>query len=128
MIETIEVAKANFRVDEGPTQNRLPLLRLRRVLERMEADLSATLDVQTLALESGYSRNHFLRMFRAAVGSTPHQYLLRLRVKRAEVLMEDKSMRLIDVALACGFSSHSHLSRIFRQVTGETPSRYRRNI
>jgi AraC family transcriptional regulator len=110
------------------SQNRLSLPRLRRVLERMEADLSTDLDLKTLAAESGYSRNHFLRMFRAATGFSPHQYLLRLRVKRAQTLMKDRSMRLIDVALTCGFSSHAQLSQIFRQVLGATPSEYRRNI
>jgi len=40
--------------------------------------------------------------------------------------MQDKSLRLIDVALACGFSSDAHLSRVFRQVIGATPSEYRR--
>jgi transcriptional regulator GlxA family with amidase domain len=43
--------------------------------------------LKTLAGESGYSRNHFLRMFRAATGYSPHQYLLHLRVKRAQEMM-----------------------------------------
>jgi AraC family transcriptional regulator len=116
------------REDERASQNRLPLPRLRRVVERMEADLSTDLDLKTLAAESGYSRNHFLRMFLAATGFTPHQYLLRLRVKRAQALMKNQSTRLIDVALACGFSSHAHLSRMFRQVIGATPSEFRRGI
>jgi AraC-like DNA-binding protein len=37
-------------------------------------------------------------------------------------------MRLIDVALASGFSSHAHLSRVFKRVIGETPSEYRRSL
>ena len=67
-------------------------------------------------------------MFRAATGLTPHQYLLRVRVKQAQALLKDRSKRLIDVALACGFSSDAHFSRIFRQVVGATPSEYRRNV
>jgi AraC family transcriptional regulator len=94
----------------------------------MEAGLSSDLDLKTLAIESGYSRNHFLRMFRAATGYSPHQYLLRLRVNRAQAMMKNRSMRLIDVALECGFSSHAHLTRVFQQVIGATPSEYRRDI
>jgi AraC family transcriptional regulator len=45
--------------------------RLQRVLDRMEADLSSELDLKTLAIESGYSRNPFLRMFREATHHTP---------------------------------------------------------
>jgi len=114
--------------DVRVSRNGLPLPRLRRVVERMEADLNAQLDLQTLAIEGGYSRNHFLRMFREATGYTPHQYLLNLRVKRTQTLMKNKSMRLIDVALASGFSSHAHLSRVFKRVIGETPSEYRRSL
>jgi AraC family transcriptional regulator len=103
--------------------------RLRRVLDRMEADLSSELNLKTLANESGYSRNHFLKMFREATHCSPHRYLVELRVKRAQsMMMQNKSMRLIDIAHASGFSSDAHLSKAFRQVTGATPSEYRRNI
>jgi AraC family transcriptional regulator len=113
---------------ERASKNALSGPRLRRVLERMEADLSSELDLKTLAAESGYSRNHFLRMFSQATKSTPHRYLIHLRVKRAKAMLRDKSLRMIDIALACGFSSDAHLSRVFHQVAGVTPSEYRRNI
>jgi len=48
----------------GKLQKRL----LQRVLDRMKADLATDLDLRTLAAESGYSRSHFLRTFRAAMG------------------------------------------------------------
>jgi AraC family transcriptional regulator len=105
----------------------LPSHRLRRVVERMQ-DLHSDLDLHTLAAESGYSRSHFLRMFRASMGCTPHQHLLKLRLDRAKELMRVKSRPLIDIAAACGFSSHAHLSRVFRQMTGMSPSEYRRNL
>ena len=108
--------------------NVLPASRLHRVIDRMKAGLSSDLDLKTLAMESGYSRNHFLRMFRAATGNTPHQYVLRLRVNKARELMKNRSMHLIDIALECGFSSHPHLSRAFRQILNATPSEYRREV
>ena len=43
-------------------------------------------------------------------------------------IFREARMNLIDVAVECGFSSHSHLSRVFRQLTGVTPSEYRHNI
>src|SRR5262249_38394807 len=116
------------REDEDSSKNKLSHPRLRRVVDRMEAELGTDLDLKTLAAESGYSRNHFLRMFRAATGYSPHQYLLHLRVKQAQALLKDPSLRLIDIARACGFSSHAQLSRLFRQVIGITPSEYRRTI
>jgi AraC family transcriptional regulator len=106
----------------------LPRPRLKRVLDRMQADLSTDLDLHSLAKESGYSKSHFLRMFREATGITPYQYLLRLRLQQAQRMIKEESYSLVDIAFACGFSSHTHMSRMFRQAIGITPSEYRRGI
>jgi len=109
------------------TASPLPRHLLQRVMERMH-DLVADLNLQTLAAETGYSRSHFLRMFEAATGLTPHRYLLQLRLERAQKLMRKGSTSLIDIAALCGFSSHAHMSRVFRQLLGVTPSQYRRHL
>ena len=105
----------------------LPRHILRRVIERMH-NSDTELSLQVLAKESGYSRVHFVRMFRAATGYPPHTYLLKLRVDRARELLANPTLSLTEIALECGFSSHSHLSRVFRQVLGATPSEYRRSL
>lgn len=105
----------------------LPRHILRRVIERMR-NLDTDLNLQALAKETGYSRVHFLRMFRAATGYPPHNYLLNLRVDRARELLANPTLSLTDIALECGFSSHSHLTRVFRQLLGSTPSEYRRGL
>jgi AraC family transcriptional regulator len=110
------------------TVSPLPRRQLRRVLERMQADLSANLNLATLAAESGYSRAHFLRTFRAATGQTPHHYLMELRLSKAQALISNRSMPLIDIAAACGFSSHAHLTTAFRSRFGSSPSTYRRGL
>jgi AraC family transcriptional regulator len=110
------------------TVSPLPRRQLRRVLERMQADLRANLNLATLAAESGYSRAHFLRTFRAATGQTPHQYLMELRLSKAQALISKTSMPLIDIAAACGFSSHAHLTTAFRSRFGSSPSTYRRGL
>jgi len=99
---------------------------LQRVLDRMKADLATDLDLSTLAAESGYSRSHFLRTFRAAMGCSPHQWLTMLRVEQARTILRGNSSSLIDIALDCGFSSHAHFSNTFRKIVGVTPSEYRR--
>jgi len=105
----------------------LPRHVLRRIIERMRC-FSCDLSLQALANESGYSRVHFVRMFRAATGYSPHNYLLNLRLERAQELLKQPSMSLIDIALDCGFSSHSHMSRLFHKIVGVTPSAYRRSL
>src|ERR1700758_1977763 len=76
---------------------------------------------------TGYSRNHFLRMCREATGCTPHQYFLQLRIEKAQSLMKNRFLRIVDIADSCGFTSQSQFSRVFRKVVGLTPSQYRRD-
>jgi AraC family transcriptional regulator len=113
--------------DANPLQYRTwPQRVLRRVLDRMEAELTCNLDLNTLAAESGYSRSHFLRIFRAGMGCSPHEWLTQLRVEKAKKMLREDSASLIDIAASCGFCSHSHFSRTFRQIAGLTPDQYRR--
>jgi AraC family transcriptional regulator len=105
----------------------LPRHVLRRIIERMRY-FSCDLSLQALANESGYSRVHFVRMFRAATGYSPHTYVINLKLERARELLKNPSISLIDVALDCGFSSHSHMSRLFHKIVGVTPSAYRRSL
>jgi AraC family transcriptional regulator len=106
----------------------LPSHVLRRVLARMNTEFSTDLRLATLAAESGYSRAHFLRMFRDATSQTPHQYLLSLRLENAVRMMKERSTPLTDIAVACGFSSHTHFTKAFRSKFGVLPSLYRRDL
>ena len=97
-----------------------------RVLEYIEANLQRNIGLQELADLVGYSRGHFLRMFRVATGTTPHRYLTERRIERAKALLTGGQLALTDVAAFCGFSSQSHLSTEFRRRTGMSPARFRR--
>jgi AraC family transcriptional regulator len=105
----------------------LPRHVLRRIIERMHF-FDSDLSLQALANESGYSRVHFVRMFRVATGYSPHNYLLNLKLERVQELLKNPAKSLIDIALDCGFSSHSHMSRLFHKIVGVTPSAYRRSL
>jgi AraC family transcriptional regulator len=114
--------------DPKPSQSgKMPTRILQRVLDRMRADLATNLDLHTIAAESGYSRTHFLRTFRASTGYSPHQWLMHLRIEEAKTLLQKASNSLIDVALDCGFSSHGHFSNTFRRIVGVAPREYRRD-
>jgi len=118
----------NFVPDTRPECiSALPQRLLNRVREKIEANLDTDLSLDSLAEESGYSRAHFLRMFRAATGVTPHQYVLGLRVRRAQDYLRKKDASIIDVAVSCGFSSQSHMTSVFRQRLEMTPGEFRRN-
>ena len=105
----------------------LPPYALKRVLERIEHTFQSEISLATLADEAGYSRGHFLKMFRASMGMTPHRYLLKRRIDHARTLLKRPGKSIIDVAADCGFSSQAHLSQVFREHVGVTPGDYRRN-
>src|SRR6266850_775874 len=106
----------------------IPQYHLFRVQEFIESRLEADLTLQELASEIGYSRSHFLRMFHATTGMTPHRYVLNRRIERARRLLGNAEMSIADVAYCCGFSSQAHLTLAFRKVCGLTPGEYRREI
>ncbi len=101
---------------------------LNRVRAKIEANLDADLSLVSLAEESGYSRAHFLRMFRGATGVTPHQYVLDLRLRQAQQRLREAKSSIVDVALSCGFSSQSHMTTVFRRHLEMTPGEFRRNV
>jgi AraC family transcriptional regulator len=101
---------------------------LRGIQELIESRLDADLTLQELAAEIGYSRSHFLRMFRATTGMTPHRYLLKRRLGRARHLLEEVEFSIAEVAIMCGFSSQAHLTLAFRKEYGLTPTEYRRHL
>lgn len=100
--------------------------RLRRVIDKMTAEFGEDLSIEMLAIESGYSRAHFMRMFRSATGKTPHRYLQDVRLDFARDQLSLDALSITDIAYAAGFSSHAHLTKLFRERYGTTPSLFRR--
>jgi len=105
----------------------LPPYALRRVIDRIEQGFQSEISLASLAEEAGYSRGHFLKMFRTSMGMTPHRYLLKRRIDHAQSLLKQREISIIDVAADCGFSSQAHLTQVFRKHVGVTPGDYRRN-
>jgi AraC family transcriptional regulator len=106
--------------------SRLSQRMFQRITDRIEDGLHSDLSLQSLANETGYSRGHFVSMFRASAGITPHQYLISRRIERAKLLLKKKEQSLIDIALSCGFSSQAHMAQVFKAKTGMTISEFRR--
>jgi AraC family transcriptional regulator len=99
--------------------------RIARVLARMEQDDDAPTDLRSLSQHVHMSRFHFLRVFKAVVGTTPHQHLLHLRLQRATHLLAATRLPVTDVALAAGFNDLSTFNRMFKAWTGKTPRAWR---
>ena len=104
-----------------PRTGGLSALQLRRVIDRIEGDLSTKLSLGQLAEEAGVSTRYLCSAFRASTGMSPYQYVLRRRVDRAKDLIGDRGIPLTEAALAVGFSDHSQMSKTFRKLLGRSP-------
>jgi AraC family transcriptional regulator len=90
------------------------------------ANLHSTIRVMDLVRVVQFSPNKFDRAFKEIFGSTPHQYVMRRRIERAQSLLLMTNDALRQIAAECGFVNPSHLSNLFRRVVGETPGKWRR--
>ncbi|MQX35238.1 GlxA family transcriptional regulator [Roseospira navarrensis] len=91
----------------------------------MEAQLETPLPVESLAADIGVSHRQLERLFSKHIGVSPSRYYQRLRLQRARALLAQTSLTVLQVAVACGFSSASHFTKCYRQEFGQPPRRWR---
>jgi AraC family transcriptional regulator, glycine betaine-responsive activator len=95
------------------------------IVDKMESNLEDPLSPSALAKQAGLSTRQLERLFRRYLDRSPKRYYLELRLKKARSLLLQTDMTVINVALACGFSSPSHFSKCYRAFYGRTPYRER---
>ncbi len=103
----------------------LPPRRLQRVFAYIRENLANEVSVAELAKTMGMSQYYFSKLFKMSTGTTPHQYVMRQRVERAQELLRDSRTTLLDVTTQVGFETQSHFTSVFRHLVGVTPKRYR---
>ena len=99
---------------------------VRSVTTYIDANLGASLSCEALARLTRLSVSYFARAFKCTFGYSPHVFLMRRRMERAQGLMLKTDAPLAQIALDCGFADQAHLSRLFLQFTGERPASWRR--
>lgn len=90
-------------------------------IELMEANLEQPLTPSELSTMIAVSKRQLERLFRRYLNTTPARYYLSLRLSEAKRLLEQSSMPIIDVAIACGFNSAGHFSYRYRSYYGVSP-------
>jgi AraC-like DNA-binding protein len=121
-----DVDDVPLRHSDGGARQGLAPWQLRRVLAYIEANLSMPLRNKDLAGVARLSTFHFNVAFRKSVGNSPHEYLIRRRMERAQRLMLSTDAPLSEIAAECGLADQAHLTRLFRRVVGESPAAWRR--
>jgi AraC-like DNA-binding protein len=91
----------------------------------IEQQARQTINLETMARQAGLSPFHFLRLFSKVLGVTPHQYLMRSRLRYAARLLAEGDRPVTDVALEAGFADLSNFVRTFHRAAGVSPGSFR---
>jgi AraC-like DNA-binding protein len=113
----------------APTISRVRKLssrQMERVDDFIEANLGSRVALTELAALLDLSAGHFLAVFKATAGVTPHRYVVDKRVARAKAWLTEGRASIAHIATELGFASQSHFTETFRRAVGTTPSRFRR--
>lgn len=101
------------------------LARVSQVVRMIDDQPDIPHGLGNLAKLARLSPYHFLRTFESLTGATPHQYLMRARLRRAAFRLRMEPSRILDIALDCGFGDVSNFNRAFRAEFGVSPRVYR---
>jgi AraC family transcriptional regulator len=104
----------------------LPIAQLRKIEDYVRGHLAESIPIEALAELAGLSPFHFARAFKQATGMTPHQFVTRERMLRAQQLIRETSRSLIEIGLEVGYRSPSHFAQVFRREVGVAPTRFRK--
>jgi AraC-like DNA-binding protein len=91
----------------------------------IDANSQREIDLEDAASEAGISPFHFLRLFSSVLGVTPHQYLVRSRLRHAARLLADDNISVTDIAYDVGFGDLSNFVRTFHRAAGVSPRKFR---
>jgi AraC-like DNA-binding protein len=129
---SVQLAVQTARVERNaaPIRNGVTpaaVARVTRTLRMIERHPDARLTLGRLAREAALSPYHFLRIFESLTGVTPHQYILRQRLRHAAMRLIVEPGKVLDIALDSGFGDVSNFNRAFRAEFGLSPRAYRRH-
>lgn len=112
------VARSGHRPRLGPAEEIL-------IREYIQDNLGTTIRLEPLLALAGMKLHEFLPAFRAAFGTTPAQYIIEQRLRRARHLLLATRRNITEIAYETGFSSHAHLTTVFRTRMAMTPREFR---
>jgi AraC family transcriptional regulator len=119
---------SNITKREKPIAGQLSPRQLQAVQDYIAAHFAQNLSLQELANLVGLNPHYFCRLFKASLGMTPHQYLLKSRVDQAAQLLLQAELPIAEVAQKVGFYDQSRFTQVFRRWMGVTPKHYRQGI
>ncbi|GLQ72930.1 AraC family transcriptional regulator [Vibrio penaeicida] len=100
---------------------------IKKAMDYIQSFYDKNISLDELSFVSNLDKNTLITEFKRLLQTTPHQYLIQVRVNKAKQLLR-KNQKLSHIAFKCGFSDQSHFTRCFKQFTSVTPNMYRKSI
>ena len=112
-------------IHEYNTQGGLSSQQYKNVLDFIKGKYGQSITLEDLSSEASISPNHFSKLFKSTIGSSPMQFVMSYRIEQAKKLISNSELSLVEIAQKCGFSDQAHLSRSFKSKFGKSPKSFR---
>lgn len=120
---------SNARLRQAPNFSSGPIAGpiVNEAIAYMHDNIDRSISLDDIAEVVNRSPSHFARQFRNEMGLPPYQFLVNLRLDKAQALLRDTRLSIAEIAFECGFSHQEHLTRLFRRRFDTTPAAYRKS-
>ncbi len=116
--------KSELEKDQSLSEKAATSYRLKSTLTYIEDHLHHEINLDVLSGAMGMNSAYFCRFFRQEIGCSPYQYIIQQRIEKAKLLLKQRDLLINDVALQCGFTTHSQFNRHFLKLVGVTPKEF----
>ena len=100
--------------------------RIAKAVRYIHKHISEEIELEKLAELSCLSKDHFIRLFKKGMGTTPLQYVNQKKIEKAQLLLLTEELAVKEIAFRLAFEDYSYFNRLFKKITGVTPQEYRR--
>ena len=100
--------------------------RIHKTLSYIRKNINQSISIDELARIACLSKDHYIRLFKMNVGSTPLQYINQKKIEKAQLLLITNDMPIKNIAFMLAYEDHSYFNRLFKKSTGMTPHEYKK--
>lgn len=100
--------------------------RITQILQYIEENLFERLEIELLADKCNLSLSRFKHLFKEEIGIPPSEYIIRKKIEKAQVLIEEQSLSIKEIAYDLNFSSPAYFSTVFKQYNGYPPTLHKK--
>ena len=106
----------------------VPTTPIRKAIDFIQCNFNRKILLDDIAAAAGMNAKYFCSYFKKHTRTTPIAYLTMLRIRHAKLLLQERNMSVLEIALNCGFDNVSFFIKQFKLATGQTPGQYRKSI